>query len=124
MNKHYLYCIKNLINNKEYIGSSKEPARRFSEHERSKSPLGQAIQYFGTDAFSFDIICIGEKNFITDLEIKMIKAANSLVPNGYNIIDSKKITTKVSCILCGKETTIKGLNSPFHKFKRCSSISI
>lgn len=84
----YLYEIKNLINNKKYIGITIDYKRRFRQHcSKSKdSVISKAIKKYGKENFSFtvlkDDLSIEEA---CDLEIKFIKEQNTLVPNGYNV---------------------------------------
>ena len=87
MQPYYLYKIVNTVNHKIYIGVTKHPSRRWSGHihKSSKCPkLRNAIKKYGKDKFSMQILCIGEKEYILDLEEKLIKSYNS-VEDGYNI---------------------------------------
>ena len=84
-----IYKIENLINKKVYIGQSIHIERRWNEHcqASSDSLIGQAIQKYGKNNFSFQILC--EESDITklnQLEADYIREYNSLAPNGYNIV--------------------------------------
>jgi group I intron endonuclease len=92
-----IYSIKNLINNKEYIGLTKRTLeQRWKQHIRESSketywewntPLGNAIKKYGKE--SFKIFCIKECNSIEELkseEIRIIQERKSHVSqNGYNV---------------------------------------
>lgn len=96
MKKCYIYCFTNLINNKQYIGSTiMKPNIRYNQHiysamhENSHSynyPLYQAIRKYGLKNFKYEILfeeyC--EENQIRELEKKYILLFNTLSPNGYN----------------------------------------
>ena len=62
-----IYKITNLLNNKIYIGQSLNIERRFKEHcykgKESRIPLDLAIQKYGKDNFTFEIIenCLKEE---------------------------------------------------------------
>lgn len=84
---YYLYKITNKINGKFYIGMTKNLERRWTVHcsAGSKCPkLKAAISCYGRESFTKEILCIGEKEYILDLEEKLIGAYNNTV-TGYNI---------------------------------------
>ena len=90
-----VYQIKNLINNKSYIGSSVRVEKRWQEHKReafnTKSkkynyPLYCDFRKYGLDNFNFTIL---RDDFETvkemqDYEHDMIIYYSSHIPNGYN----------------------------------------
>lgn len=87
--KMYLYQITNLINNKIYIGQTNNITKRWSNHKCCNSPnmvIAKAIKKYGADNFKFEILY---RNIpieqIDELERKVIKEKNSLVPYGYNV---------------------------------------
>lgn len=84
---YYLYKITNKINGKFYIGMTKNLERRWTVHcsAGSKCPkLKAAISCYGRESFTKEILCIGEKEYILDLEEKLIAAYGNTV-TGYNI---------------------------------------
>lgn len=83
----YLYRITNLVNGKIYIGQTKNPKRRWYTHKRRKDgcpKLYAAINKYGADNFRFEILVIGSKEYINDLEILAIQKFDSM-ESGYNI---------------------------------------
>lgn len=110
-----VYCFRNRINNKLYIGSTiNDPAKRFSQHlytaqhEGSSKyyyPLYQAIRKYGIKNFDFFILheeeCSEKK--IREIEADYIKKYNTVSPFGYNQtydtqhpIHTKQVYKKVS----------------------------
>lgn len=82
-----IYKITNIKNNKIYVGQSNNIYRRFREHqtkgESSKIPVDIAIQKYGKDSFTYEIL---EECNITELNEKetfWIKKLNA-IKNGYN----------------------------------------
>jgi group I intron endonuclease len=83
-----IYKIENLINHKVYIGQSIEIERRWQKHLGAKDDfvIHRALRKYGKENFSFQII---EECDLLDLNKKeeyWITYYNSLVPNGYNMI--------------------------------------
>lgn len=93
--KGYIYKFTNLINNKIYIGQTRQKLNnRYKQHLKAKDnyPIHAAIRKYGIENFSFttiEIIEADSKELLIDelnkLEINYIKEYNSLVPFGYNI---------------------------------------
>ncbi len=85
---YFVYKITNKIDGKSYIGSSKEPKKRFHNHitdESKNSLIHQAIKLHGEDNFSFEIIASSKTLLeVAILEFDLINQHNSLHPNGYN----------------------------------------
>ena len=53
----YVYLITNNINNKKYVGITNNYKKRFGNHKCStKQIIGKAIQKYGAENFSFDVI--------------------------------------------------------------------
>ena len=80
-----IYKITRKENGKSYIGQSNDIERRFSEHKSKKDiPIEIAIQKYGVDAFTFEIIeeCPLEK--LDEREIYWINYYNTYKGFGYN----------------------------------------
>lgn len=89
MESCFLYKIVNNINSKVYIGITKRPKVRMYEHFFGKrldsiSLIKQAINKYGHDNFTFEVLCEGSREYIVDLEVRAIVAYDS-IQNGYNI---------------------------------------
>lgn len=91
MKPYYLYKIVNQINSKMYIGITSQPQKRKQRHfsktgHTSFSILRLAMDKYGRENFTFDIICIGDKEYILDLEVKAISLYKTQQRDfGYNI---------------------------------------
>jgi group I intron endonuclease len=89
----YIYKITYTVSGKCYIGQTgqKTPEHRWKGHRclsKSSCPaIYNAIKKYGIDKFKFEvlIICFDEDRFIYEKEY--IQKYNSLVPNGYNILE-------------------------------------
>lgn len=84
-----IYKIENLINSKMYIGQSINIEKRWLRHRYSTDnfAIHRAIRKYGITNFSFSIIeeCLEED--LDKKEIYWIEKFNSIIPNGYNMID-------------------------------------
>lgn len=82
-----IYKITNNINGKIYIGQSNNIQRRFSEHQNrgatSRIPVDIAIQRYGKENFSFEIIEECSIEQLNQKETYWITYFNS-IENGYN----------------------------------------
>jgi hypothetical protein len=83
MTMHYLYRIL-LPDGLAYIGRSKQPKLRFSEHCRADSYVGEAIRRHGRDNCVLQILCAGSEAYISDLEKRAIEKFNTHAPDGCN----------------------------------------
>ena len=89
--KKAIYKITNKLNNKIYIGQSKDPIRRWKEHKwdafnpncKEKSAIHDALKTVGIENFDFTII--GWFEDYNEKEKYYIQLYNSLAPNGYNL---------------------------------------
>jgi group I intron endonuclease len=90
----YLYKITNTINDMVYIGVTKNPRTRMNAHACSKTPtksiIKNAIQKYGRDNFTLQVLVMGTQAYCYELESKAIVAYNTLKPNGYNICTGGK----------------------------------
>lgn len=86
-----IYKITNLLNNKIYVGQSIHPEKRWKEHQQHAKacddnyPIHLAINKYGANNFSFEILEWTED--YDNEEARLIQEYNSLVPNGYNLIE-------------------------------------
>ena len=84
-----IYLITNLLNLKQYVGVTKfSLEERFLQHTKRGFFLTEAIQKYGEQKFSIELI----EEFKTpeqsyELEIFYIKEYNTKAPNGYNLTD-------------------------------------
>lgn len=86
-----IYKITNLVNGKIYIGQTVHPEKRWHEHRQAAKnhsdnyPIHNTIAKYDENNFSFEILKWTEDY---DKEEKtFIQLYNSLVPNGYNVIE-------------------------------------
>lgn len=91
---YYLYKITNNVNGKLYIGITNNAKVRKRQHwnferrfdGKTINILYQAMRKYGLENFSFDVICIGNKDYILGLEVKAISAYRTTEKKfGYNI---------------------------------------
>jgi group I intron endonuclease len=92
-----IYCIKNTINNKEYVGlTTRSLEDRWKQHvyESNKqsswewnTPLGNAIKKYGKNSFGVSVLFnCGSIEELKQKEIELIEQRKSLVEfGGYNI---------------------------------------
>lgn len=96
MKKCGIYLITNNINEKKYIGQSRNLVKRWNDHKdearhnRSTLLIHNAMREYGIDNFSFDILLECPIDMLDVWESDMIRLYDTFVPNGYNIRDGKK----------------------------------
>jgi group I intron endonuclease len=92
----YIYKITNTVSGKVYIGETKvaDPNDRWKGHINSLNrkkggcpALKDAMKSYGVENFRFDVIIICFDDARLQLEREYIKRYNSMVPNGYNILE-------------------------------------
>jgi len=94
----YIYQIKNIINDKKYVGKTKRDIlTRWLEHvsaskdNKDEQTFYYALQKYGIESFEIIILqdCRIENtiDFLNEREKYWIKTLNSKVPNGYNMTD-------------------------------------
>jgi group I intron endonuclease len=88
----WIYQIKNIINDKVYIGQTTQHnvATRWGEHIKSinsdvDSYLIRAFKLHGIENFVFSVLSEIPNDQLDNAEIDAISNKNSLSPNGYNI---------------------------------------
>lgn len=107
-NYGYIYVITNTVNNKQYVGQTNAPHRRWIEHKylgkhvpnQYTSYLYQAMRKYGTNSFSFQILERVQLSQMEEKEKEWITTLNTMAPNGYNLTSGGKL-------LCGD-------NNPFY----------
>lgn len=87
-----IYCIKNKINNKKYIGRAKNIRERFSKHKRQLKNKNHVNKYlqdswnkYGEENFEFNVILFSPTFLLSILEIIFIMIFRTKSPNGYNL---------------------------------------
>lgn len=89
-----IYVIKNLINEKVYVGQSVDSARRWrghlsnAKHKNSWSAIDFAIAKYGAENFYYEVLETTED--YDNKEIYWINYYNSVMPNGYNYCSGGK----------------------------------
>lgn len=82
-----IYKITNKINGKSYIGQSNNIERRFQEHQTkgclSRIPLDVAIQKYGKENFTYEILEKCDTSKLNERETYWIQYYNT-ISNGYN----------------------------------------
>lgn len=85
----YLYKLVNTVNDKLYIGVTRNPRKRFYEHislnSNSALYISRATAKYGGDRFSMEIIALGEEQYILSMEVRFISELRTQPPHGYNI---------------------------------------
>ena len=88
--KKDIYIIKNIVNNKVYIGQSVDAYRRFQSHKSNAkhlykpSVIDEAMASIGINNFYYEII--EKTEFYNEREKYWIEYYNSVIPNGYNTL--------------------------------------
>ncbi len=88
-----IYIIKNTVNEKVYIGQTLQGSDvRFKQHlkllkSNENQLIHKAIKKYGKDKFYYEVLYENITSYeeLNELEEKMIKEYNSLMPNGYNM---------------------------------------
>ena len=83
-----IYKIENILNGKIYIGQSIEIERRWQKHLSANDNflIHKAIKKYGKENFHFSIIEECDASLLNEKECYWIKFYNSVIPNGYNMI--------------------------------------
>ena len=87
-----IYKITNTVNEKAYIGQTIHDALagrindHLNGHARGSRLVRRAINKYGKDAFTYEILYDGIiPEFLDDLEIEAIEKFNTIAPHGYNL---------------------------------------
>lgn len=84
-----IYKITNKLNGKPYVGQTRQPIeKRFLQHSKAKTPLGNAMRDCGIENFTIEVIeeCATQVQ-ANERERALIKELDCKVPNGYNRSD-------------------------------------
>lgn len=87
-NKHYVYSITNLVNQKHYVGITSDYNRRKNHFSNcgSSDVMQHDMKVYGSDNFKMQIIHVVEnKEQARVLEGQYILKYKSLIPDGYNV---------------------------------------
>lgn len=91
-----IYLITNTITHKVYVGQSTDIKRRWSEHKARafnnnnncyNNPLYRSMRKYGAEAFTFSVLCECLEEELNEKEKFFIIQFNSVVPNGYNVLN-------------------------------------
>lgn len=94
-----IYCITNIQTNKKYIGKAlhvlnkKRPQKhgafaRWKRHiQNSGGAIGNAIKKYKPRNFVVQVLCVCKTENEDEMEKYFIKEHNTIVPNGYNIVE-------------------------------------
>jgi group I intron endonuclease len=126
-----IYCFRNIINDKRYIGQHKgiNFEKRWNQHKKKSNKcvaIRNAIQKYGIDSFDISIIelCYENQEALDKLEIHYIKDFNSLVPHGYNL-QTGGSRGGIPCAATRKKMSdAKKGKAPHNKGKKGKSFSI
>lgn len=99
----YVYLVIDNSNDKCYVGKTNDIDRRWKEHcsERTKTAGGlllrRAIQAHGVASFSLQILGQFEnEDEAYEFEDRMVEEKNTKSPNGYNLVDGGRGSTRPS----------------------------
>ena len=99
-----IYKITNLVNNKVYIGASKNVEKRWSNHRNGRTAIAEDLQTFGLDNFKFEVLLECPEDMLCQWERDMICLYDSDDPEkGYNSKNDRPYSLKVSESLKGRK---------------------
>lgn len=100
-----IYKITNLVNNKVYIGASKNAEKRWSEHRRSvKSPIHSDLETYGLENFKFEILLECPEDMLAQWERDMICLYDADdLEKGYNSRDDRPYSLRRNESLRGRK---------------------
>ena len=113
----FIYKITNTLNQKIYIGQTEQTIeKRFLQHSKSITPLGDVMRKYGLENFTIEIIeeCSTPEQ-TKERERFWIKTLKSRVPNGYNqsdggegiLLEKKKFNKKTVLMQFRLDTELK-----------------
>lgn len=106
-----IYCIENTINEKKYIGMSRNIKRRWNEHKSYLNNHTHANQYlqsawikYGETNFNFYVLELCEEKNLSERECHYIKLYKSMShQNGYNLTPGGENTSIGKVVICLKD---------------------
>ena len=123
-----IYLIRNLRNNKCYIGKTINPDKRISAHLNCTSQgsrlIKRAVEKYGRESFVYEILHDGIiPELLDSYEVEAIKTYNSLAPAGYNLRtggEGGKLTVESRKILSNLQT--ERMSNPQNRLKISESL--
>lgn len=110
----FVYKITNILNGKIYVGQTRQAIeKRFLQHSKANSPLGDAMRQCGLENFTIEVVeTCGTPEQLRTREMFWIRVLKCKVPNGYNQTDggescSPKIRRSMSKFVPFARTTSK-----------------
>ena len=92
-----IYKITNLVNDKIYIGASKNIEKRWSNHRCGHTAIADDLKTFGPNSFKFEVLIECPEDMLAQWERDMICLYDSDDPEkGYNSKNDKPYSLKVS----------------------------
>ena len=123
-----IYTIRNLVNNKIYVGQSKNIEKRFKSHllglRKDKSGcvvLQSAWNKYGESNFKFEIICECSEYDLDKMEIFYIEHFNSISPFGYNLYSGGNKNKIANLETRAKQSVAKIGTIPWNKGRKASN---
>lgn len=112
-----IYCIENTINNKKYIGMSRDISRRWYEHKTELKNNSHDNKYlqsswgkYGKDKFKFYVLEICSEELLSDRECYYIVLYKSLShKNGYNLTSGGENTSIGKRVISLTDMTVYNL---------------
>lgn len=88
-----IYKITNTLNGKHYVGQTTQPLeKRFLQHSKAQTPLGEAMRQCGLENFTIEVIEECATSIQTrERERFWIRVLKCKVPNGYNQSDGGEV---------------------------------
>lgn len=109
-----IYCIENTLNNRKYIGMSRDIKRRWYEHKSELNNHTHVNQYLQSSwdkyretAFKFYVIELCDEDKLSERERHYIQFYNTLShENGYNLTTGGENTSIGKAVICLKNEKI------------------